>query len=129
MLAAMDPQQRADYLDKAGLQRWAPATICDREVLEEHLEHVRQSKLALDINEFQLGLACMAVPVHDQAGGVAATSTTTPSGTTGRASSSIAARSTLPRGPGIDSTRAPVSAVERRRAAISTMASRRRGCS
>ena len=71
MLAAMDPQQRADYLDKAGLQRWAPATICDREVLEEHLEHVRQSQLALDINEFQLGLACMAVPVHDQAGGVA----------------------------------------------------------
>src|SRR5690606_41410966 len=71
MLAAMDPQQRADYLDKAGLQRWAPATICDREVLVEHLEHVRQSQLALDINEFQLGLACMAVPVHDQAGGVA----------------------------------------------------------
>ena len=72
MLSAMGPERLARYLDAAGLTALTPATIRDRVALEEQLAHVRQSHLALEIGEFQPGMSCMAVPVHEPAGPVVA---------------------------------------------------------
>ncbi|GAB2762881.1 IclR family transcriptional regulator C-terminal domain-containing protein [Salinifilum aidingensis] len=72
MLAAMVPETREQYLDNAGLLPLTAATIRDRERLESHLAHVRRSRIALEVGEFQDGLACMAAPVHDPTGAVVA---------------------------------------------------------
>jgi len=72
MLSAMDPEQRGRYLAQAGMEPCTPATIRCGDRLEEHLSHVRQSQIALEIGEFQPGLACMAAPVYDPAGAVTA---------------------------------------------------------
>ena len=45
-------------------------TITDREELETQLAHVSQSSIALEVNEFQDGLACLASPVRSRAGAV-----------------------------------------------------------
>jgi DNA-binding IclR family transcriptional regulator len=72
MLSAMSSDRRARYVDNAGLPALTSATIHDRDVLEAHLSHVRQSQIALEIGEFQHGVACMAAPVHEPAGNVVA---------------------------------------------------------
>jgi DNA-binding IclR family transcriptional regulator len=72
MLSAMTPNQRARYVEHAGLPTLTATTICDRDTLEVHLSHVRQSQIALEIGEFQNGVACMAAPVHGPTGSVVA---------------------------------------------------------
>ncbi|WP_243790077.1 IclR family transcriptional regulator [Saccharopolyspora gloriosae] len=72
MLAAMAPEQRARYLEQAGMVPCTPSTIRTAAALEDHLSHVHQSQIALEIAEFQPGLACMASPVFDPAGCVTA---------------------------------------------------------
>jgi DNA-binding IclR family transcriptional regulator len=72
MLAAMAPEDRDAYLDRAGLRRCAENTITDRGALEEHLTQVRRSGVALEMSEFQSGLSCLAAPVYSRAGAVVA---------------------------------------------------------
>lgn len=72
MLAAMSAEERAGYLERAGLRRCSEHTIVDRAELEEHLSHVRRSGVALEIGEFQNGLSCLAAPVRSSAGAVVA---------------------------------------------------------
>jgi DNA-binding IclR family transcriptional regulator len=72
MLAAMDPEARADYLRRRGLRRCTDRTIVDRAALEGQLDQVRRSGVALEIGEFQLGLSCLAAPVWSPAGTVVA---------------------------------------------------------
>lgn len=72
MLAAMDPEQRCRYLDRAGQLRCTARTIVDRPALEAHLHLVRESGIALEIGEFQEGLTCLATPVRSPAGAVVA---------------------------------------------------------
>ncbi|TDQ55390.1 IclR family transcriptional regulator [Actinorugispora endophytica] len=68
MLAAMGAADRAAYLEQAGLAALTPRTITDRGTLEEHLAHVRDSGVALELEEFQPGLGCMAAPVRTPSG-------------------------------------------------------------
>lgn len=72
MLAAMDDQSRNAYLDRVGLRPCAENTITDRGDLERHLDQVRKSGVALEVNEFQSGLSCLAAPVRSRAGSVVA---------------------------------------------------------
>jgi DNA-binding IclR family transcriptional regulator len=72
MLAAMDRAERSAYLDRVGLRRCTVRTIVDRGALDVHLEHVRQANMALEIGEFQDGLACLASPVRSPGGVVVA---------------------------------------------------------
>ena len=73
MLAAMDAEQRRDYLRRFSLLACTTRTITDLRTLERHLDHVRESGIALEIGEFQDGIACMAAPVRTPAGEVVAT--------------------------------------------------------
>lgn len=70
MLAAMSPEQRRDYLERAGLRRCTPRTLVEPQELESNLAHVRDSGVALEIGEFQPGLSCLAAPVRSRAGEV-----------------------------------------------------------
>jgi len=70
LLAAMDSARRERYLASTGLRRLTGHTITDRAGLERHLAHVKESGIALEVNEFQDGLACLASPVRSRAGAV-----------------------------------------------------------
>lgn len=70
MLAAMDLEQRQDYIQRLGLLACTSKTITQAEALEHHLAHVRESGIALEIGEFQDGVSCIAAPVRTPAGEV-----------------------------------------------------------
>jgi DNA-binding IclR family transcriptional regulator len=70
MLAAMSEQERRAYLAKAGLRRCTARTIVDGAGLERNLAQVRDAGVALEIEEFQPGLSCLAAPVRSRSGAV-----------------------------------------------------------
>jgi DNA-binding IclR family transcriptional regulator len=70
MLAALDDEQRRSYLARAGMGRVTPRTIVDLATLERQLEHVRATSMAMDLEEFQPGVACLASPVPARGGAV-----------------------------------------------------------
>lgn len=72
MLAAMDFDKRQEYIHRFGLRACASKTITDAVALERHLEHVRESGIALEVDEFQDGISCIAAPVRTPAGEVVA---------------------------------------------------------
>lgn len=55
-----------------GLAAHTQATITDRDKFFEHLRSVAVQGFALDIDETELGLRCLAAPVFDAEGGVVA---------------------------------------------------------
>lgn len=71
MLAHLSPRERACMLTSCAT-RITAKTICDPEALERHLGTVRVSGVALELEEYQLDLACLAVPVRRRDGTVTA---------------------------------------------------------
>jgi IclR family transcriptional regulator, KDG regulon repressor len=47
------------------LERFTPRTIKSKRVLQEHLEEIRRTGYAVDDEEFDPGVRCIAVPVFD----------------------------------------------------------------
>lgn len=70
MLSALSPDARDEYLVGAGMSRLTKRTMTRRAELEEQLQHVDRAGVALESEEFQPGLTCMAVPVRNGAGRV-----------------------------------------------------------
>lgn len=68
MLAALDPPAREEVLDRWGTPPVTPATLTDPRVLRQQLAQVREHGLAVEVDEFQPDLSCMAAPVTDGAG-------------------------------------------------------------
>ena len=80
MLAYLDPDAREARLTSAALQPITAATVTDPGILRRQLEQVRTTGLAMEIDEFQPRLSCMAAPVTDAVGrfvGAVAISTST----------------------------------------------------
>lgn len=71
-LLAWRPVEEVRRLCEAGLPAFTPRTITTPEALEEELERVRQMGVAIDNEEYALGLRCVAAPVRNQSGVVAA---------------------------------------------------------
>jgi DNA-binding IclR family transcriptional regulator len=71
MLAAMDADTRRAYLARTGLPRVTPRTVVQPALLERQLDHVRESSVAMELEEFQVGVACLASPVYSAGGAVA----------------------------------------------------------
>lgn len=63
-----DPQ----YIRQLSLHAYTPHTITDIDVLETHLQMVRNQGWALEMEELALGRACVAGPIRDQTGAVVA---------------------------------------------------------
>ncbi len=63
------------------LRVWTPTTIADEASLREEMARILESGYALDNEEHQEGIMCVAVPVHDYTGAIhAALSVAGPSG-------------------------------------------------
>ncbi|BCY07747.1 IclR family transcriptional regulator [Actinoplanes sp. L3-i22] len=68
MLATLTPADRDELLDRTGTPAVTPATVTDRAVLLRQLRQVRGTGLAVEVNEFQPDLSCLAAPVNDATG-------------------------------------------------------------
>lgn len=63
-LAAMSDEEIEEILP-AQLQRYTPNTITDRQVLKKHLEQVAEQGYAIDDEEMDPGVRCIAAPIRD----------------------------------------------------------------
>ncbi len=61
-----------DHLQTGGLLAETPTTITDRDKFIEHLRGVAAQGWAIDLEECEPGLCCVAAPVHDEHGTVVA---------------------------------------------------------
>ena len=72
LLAHLTEDQVEAIVRERGLPRFTPSTITDREALRAELALVRERGYALDNEEIELGLRCVAAPVRDATGRVVA---------------------------------------------------------
>lgn len=68
MLARLPDDDRETLLDHTGTPSVTRGTVTDRGLLLRQLSQVRGTGLAVEVDEFQSGLSCMAAPVTDAAG-------------------------------------------------------------
>jgi len=61
----IDSEEAEKIIDEKGLKRFTPNTICDKDQLRSELEKVKQHGYALDNEEIQIGLRCIAAPLID----------------------------------------------------------------
>ncbi|GAA0394222.1 IclR family transcriptional regulator [Streptomyces luteireticuli] len=69
-LASAGAAARRRYLEEPGLRRFTPHTIASAERLDGELRQIRRTGVALDLEEAQEGLACLASPVLGADGSV-----------------------------------------------------------
>jgi IclR family KDG regulon transcriptional repressor len=72
MLAWMDPEDRRKIVLEHGLAKKTVNTITDEKILQKHLEEIRQKGYAIDDEENEEGLRCVAAPIRDYSGKVIA---------------------------------------------------------
>lgn len=72
LLAAMSDSRRSAYLSATQLQRFTPATIVEPAALERELKRIRETRFAVDNEEWEEGLRSLAVPLHNARGQVVA---------------------------------------------------------
>jgi DNA-binding IclR family transcriptional regulator len=71
-LLAFEPEEVVERYVRRRHRAYTPATITDAEALRRELGRVRASGVALDDEEFEVGLKCIAAPVRDHGGLVVA---------------------------------------------------------
>lgn len=80
LLAFVDGETRERALAAVDFEEYTPNTITDPSVLEEELGRIRAAGVALDDEEHEVGVRCVAAPVLDSDGrAVAAISISAPS--------------------------------------------------
>ncbi len=72
MLAWMDHEERKQIIKDHGLPKFTVKTIIDEETLYNHLEDIRKNGYAIDDEENEEGLRCVAAPIMDHSGKVIA---------------------------------------------------------
>lgn len=72
MLAMMDAEERKKIIKEHGLPKYTDNTIIDEEILNQHLENIRKKGYAIDDEENEEGLRCVAAPIMDHSGKVIA---------------------------------------------------------
>jgi IclR family acetate operon transcriptional repressor len=68
LLADLDESQWAVYVQKKGLTRYTVNTICEPDVLYDHLRGIRVRGYSLDDSENEDGIRCVAVPIKNHTG-------------------------------------------------------------
>ena len=71
-LLAYQPPEVVRQIVEAGLKRYTQNTICEPAALMEELASVRQKGYAVDDEEIEPGLRCVAAPIRDHTGQVVA---------------------------------------------------------
>ncbi|WP_066318771.1 IclR family transcriptional regulator [Bacillus sp. FJAT-29814] len=72
ILAHLQASEVADILDRKGLPVHTDYTITDRDMFLQELASVKQKGYALDLEENEYGIRCIAVPIFDHLGKVCA---------------------------------------------------------
>lgn len=72
MLAFAPPEMVEGILRRHGLPLRTPRTIVDLDAFRRELDHIRELGYALDDEEQEEGVRCVAVPVRDESGQVVA---------------------------------------------------------
>ncbi|MGW8221529.1 MAG: IclR family transcriptional regulator [Syntrophobacteria bacterium] len=72
LLAFMPDRSKTEIFSKKGLPRLTENTIVDAEQLQEHLTMVEQQGYAVDDEENEVGIRCVAAPVRNDRGKVIA---------------------------------------------------------
>lgn len=79
LLAALSPEKREAIVERLDLRAYTPHTIVDRAALRHALEEARERGFAIDDEEYDEGVRCIAVPVGGMGGdAVAALSISAP---------------------------------------------------
>ncbi|MCU0490816.1 MAG: IclR family transcriptional regulator [Chloroflexaceae bacterium] len=68
ILSGFSPQQLDAYLQNARLEQFTPKTLTNPSALRQELERASQQGFALDDEERELGVCCVAAPVFDHNG-------------------------------------------------------------
>lgn len=68
MLAGLSPRQLKNLLGGVQLERFTAHTITDLPTLQHHLTEVRRHGYAFDIEEYSIGVQCVAAPIRDSNG-------------------------------------------------------------
>lgn len=71
-LAAESTQKVRDYAKRTGLPGKTPRSLTSLPALEKELDKVRRHGIAYDDEEAEIGLKCVAAPIHDEEGHVVA---------------------------------------------------------
>lgn len=71
-LAAESQQKVRDYARRTGLPGKTPHSLTTLAALEKELDKVRRHGIAYDDEEAEIGLKCVAAPIHDDEGNVVA---------------------------------------------------------
>lgn len=72
LLSGMADDAIDRLIEARGLKAHTRNSITDRERLRQELERIRRSGIALDNEELDLGVKCVAAPIRDSAGAVVA---------------------------------------------------------
>jgi DNA-binding IclR family transcriptional regulator len=70
VIASLSPDIAHSALEKAGLAKCTRHTITDVSILEQQLEEIRRLGYAVDREESENGVCCLASPLRDHAGNV-----------------------------------------------------------
>jgi IclR family acetate operon transcriptional repressor len=70
LLADMRPGRLAELITRTGMPRLAPHTVSDRRALNRELMRIRSDGAAVEVEEYQPGVAGVAAPVRGPAGDV-----------------------------------------------------------
>ena len=72
LLSAYTPEMLTRYISARGLTRYTDKTITDRIALEAELEAIRRRGWAIDNQEREVGVRCLACPIRDYTGQIVA---------------------------------------------------------
>ncbi|MFP3392668.1 IclR family transcriptional regulator [Brevibacillus sp. SIMBA_040] len=72
ILAHLPASDVAYVIDRHGMKPHTPHTITDKNVLLKQLAEIKARGYALDLEENEMGITCMAAPIFDHTGKIAA---------------------------------------------------------
>ncbi len=72
ILAYLDPCERESILTRTGLPRRTENTICDPNEFALHLDQIHTQGAAIDDEENEVGIRCVAAPIRDVSGNIVA---------------------------------------------------------
>ena len=79
ILAQLSEQELQEYWAATEIQSYTPTTITDLETMKQELEQIRQRGYAIDDEEHDAGVRCLAAPIFDWEGNaIGAISISTP---------------------------------------------------
>lgn len=72
LLSGLKPEVCLDTVSQLTLRQYTPNTITSRETLLQAVDEVRDWGYALDRNEHDIAVSCLAVPIYDYTGNIMA---------------------------------------------------------